>query len=240
MTRILVLTAVVLASVALAQSAGAPLTYSGLLRQVDGGVFDANPVIVSLRGLSTCDSDAGASVHGYFSAAIEPTCRVGLRRRQFDSVAVLAGGHVLLTPLTQVPAADRAVGSVRGISVSLSGLLCGFSAQTEGQFTAARPDAGPVSSYQAAKVLCERVTTCGSAAHQCSRAELERSAQAGALLGVAATAVTAWVGGDERNCDDWTSRASTESGRSAQIRTSGSLALWTSDCGSNLAIACCE
>jgi hypothetical protein len=128
---------------------------------------------------------------------------------------------------------------------STGATYCGATDATDGSFTWSftvplpTPHQVFVSGYMAGKALCERVTTCGAAAHVCSSEELARSAQLGML---SAAPPQAWFGGGASDCYGWT-QGVTINGAVWMNNPPGSIPAAygpsSAICSASLPIACC-
>jgi hypothetical protein len=118
-------------------------------------------------------------------------------------------------------------------SSSVEGVFCGASATTTGNLDQiTEPDTTVKAvGYRAAKLVCERVPSCGPRAHMCTSQELIRSE----TLGVAGAPGQLWFASGDADCKRW----------SLEDATPGAVWIFNrgvtqTGCSAKLSIACCQ
>jgi hypothetical protein len=133
------------------------------------------------------------------------------------------------------------VGKCLGTSVlattSVEGVYCGATAATTGDFSATEPNTTvAASSYRAAAILCQAVSSCSPNAHMCSSQEITRSRTlgTGTADGWYSTGAVSSGTVPIDDCQNWTTNVSTDGGPSVN----SSLASYGT-CNLSKPILCC-
>ena len=129
------------------------------------------------------------------------------------------------------------------VQYTVNGVYCGATGTTTG---AIADSTTGNTGYRAAKLLCERVASCGPAAHMCSLEEVARSFQVGAIASGALdnTSGDLWISGGYfgDDCVSFTNASGTYSGaiisRSDNLSSGGAMVY--EPCDGNYNIACCQ